>query len=133
MQVAIDETNRRRAKQLTYNQAHGIVPTTIVKEVHDLTERVKAHAAETAGELLPVKGLVPANMPRDELEGLIKELEKQMKAAAQALEFEKAALLRDQIFELREVLVLSQSGRKEMPIWEQDRVLPVADVEAGES
>jgi excinuclease ABC subunit B len=133
MQVAIDETNRRRAKQLTYNQAHGIVPTTIVKEVHDLTERVKAHAAETAGELLPVKGLVPANMPRDELEGLIKELEKQMKAAAQALEFEKAALLRDQIFELREVLVLSRSGRKEMPIWEQDRVLPVADVEAGES
>ncbi len=134
MQAAIDETNRRRAKQLAYNQAHGIVPTTIVKEVHDLTERVKARAAEAAaGEWLPVRGLVPASLPRHELEALIGELEQQMKAAAQALEFEKAALLRDQIFELREVLVLSQVGRRDVPIWEQDRVRPVADVDVDEA
>ncbi len=95
MRRAIDETNRRRAKQIAYNRAHGIEPRSIVKAVHDLTERVRKVAEERAPYV------VGREMPTDEMARLIKELEKQMKAAAAELEFEKAALLRDQIFELR--------------------------------
>ncbi len=120
MQAAIDETNRRRAKQIAYNEAHGIEPQSIVKAVHDLTERVKTQTAAAAG--IPTA----AELPGDELERLIRQLEDQMKAAAAELEFEKAALLRDQIFELREILALQRTGRREVPIWEQDRLIPVA-------
>jgi excinuclease ABC subunit B len=122
MQKAIDETNRRRAKQLAYNEKHGIVPTSIVKEVHDLTERVRASVATTATTEL-------GRLPKTEIERMIKELEKQMKTAAQNLEFEKAALLRDQIFELRDTLVVQGMGRRDVPIWEQDRILPIPDDE----
>jgi excinuclease ABC subunit B len=96
MRRAIDETTRRRAKQVAYNQAHGIEPRSIVKEIRDLTERVR----KVAEERTPYT--VGAQMPKHELAHLIKELEKQMKAAAAELEFEKAAVLRDQIFELRQ-------------------------------
>jgi excinuclease ABC subunit B len=75
---------------------------------------------------------ITRDMSNKELERLIKELEAQMKQAAANLEFEKAALLRDQVFEMREVLVLRQTGRRDVPIWEQDRVLPVADIEPGD-
>jgi len=98
MRRAIDETNRRRAIQMKHNEEHGIVPASIVKSVHDLTERLHV-MAEERGEYR----VTPAQLPKDELERLLKELEKQMKAAAQQLEFEKAALLRDQIIELRTV------------------------------
>jgi excinuclease ABC subunit B len=130
MQAAIDETNRRRAKQIAYNQEHGIVPTSIVKEVYDLTERVRAAAVEAGGDLALSK-----EIPANELRRVIDELEKQMKAAAQDLEFEKAALLRDQIFELREIVALRETGRSDVPIWEQDRLLPVSDLDdaAGDS
>jgi excinuclease ABC subunit B len=130
MRAAIDETNRRRAKQVAYNQEHGIVPTSIVKEVYDLTERVRAAAVEAGGDLALSK-----EIPANELRRVIDELEKQMKAAAQDLEFEKAALLRDQIFELREIVALRETGRSDVPIWEQDRLLPVSDLDdaAGDS
>ena len=111
MKRAIDETNRRRAKQVAYNQAHGIEPRSIVKEVRDLTDRVRKVAEERTAYV------VSPEMPKDELARLIKELEKQMKAAAAELEFEKAAVLRDQIFELRQQM-------KEMdtrPEWEKIR------------
>ena len=127
MQAAIDETNRRRAKQIAYNEAHGIVPTSIVKEIHDLTDRVRAQAAEAARA-----PTLPERLPAHELEHLIRELEKQMKQAAQNLEFEKAALIRDQIFELRELLVLQKTGRGDVPIWEQDRLVPLADEDFSE-
>ncbi|GAB4477543.1 MAG: excinuclease ABC subunit UvrB [Anaerolineae bacterium] len=123
MQAAIDETNRRRAKQIAYNEAHGIEPQSIVKAVHDLTERVRTQTAAAAG--IPTA----AELPGDELERLIGQLEDQMKAAAAELEFEKAALLRDQIFELREILTLQRTGRREVPIWEQDRLIPVAGID----
>jgi excinuclease ABC subunit B len=96
MKHAIDETNRRRAKQIAYNQAHGIEPRSIVKEVRDLTDRVR----KVAEERTPY--VVSREMPKDELARLIKELEKQMKASAAELEFERAAVLRDQISELRQ-------------------------------
>jgi excinuclease ABC subunit B len=121
MQKAIDETNRRRAKQIAHNEKHGIVPTSIVKQVHDLTERVKSTTAFAGDEHQPHE------MPAAELDRVIRELEKQMKEAAKALEFEKAALLRDQMTELKGVLALQQAGAKNAPIWEQDRVLAAVE------
>jgi len=97
MQKAIDETNRRRAIQMEYNLKHNIVPASIVKEVRDITERVKAIAESK--EQYRADGTV--NLSKDEIFRMIKDLESQMKQAAKALEFEKAAVLRDQIAELR--------------------------------
>jgi len=121
MRRAIDETNRRRRIQLQYNEQHGIEPKSIVKEVHDLTERVRVLAEEkpvyqVEGDQKVVVSRI-GELPKDEVARLIKELEKQMKAAAQALEFEKAAVLRDQIIELRRALMEGD----ESPIWGQFR------------
>jgi excinuclease ABC subunit B len=112
MQRAIEETNRRRQVQNAYNEEHGIVPETIVKEVYDLTDRVRAVAEERA------EYQVGQTLPKHELTRLIKELEKQMKQAAEGLEFEKAALLRDQIFELRQNLA---DEEEDLPEWERVR------------
>ncbi len=102
MKRAIEETNRRRAIQEAYNIEHNITPKSIVKQVRDLTDRVKAQITE---EYIPADGEISAaSLPKDELHRMIKELENEMKAAAKALEFEKAALLRDQIVELKQVL-----------------------------
>jgi excinuclease ABC subunit B len=114
MKRAIDETNRRRSIQTAYNVEYSIEPRSIVKEVRDLTDRVRAVAEERA------EYRVPAAIPKPELARLIKELEKQMKAAAQALEFEKAALLRDQIFDLRRELA---DMEEDVPEWERVRKL----------
>ncbi len=124
MRAAIEETNRRRAKQIAYNEANGIVPTSIIKAIHDLTERVRAEAAEQVGALEALEGL-----PGDELEHVIRKLEEQMKQAAANLEFEKAAVLRDQVYELRELHMLQTTGRRDVPIWEQDRLMPVAEID----
>jgi excinuclease ABC subunit B len=102
MKGAMDETNRRRAVQQQHNEEHGIIPASIVKEVRDLTDRVKAMVAEE--DSVNVDAVNLATLPKDELNRLIKELEKEMRAAAQALEFEKAAVLRDQILDLRGAL-----------------------------
>jgi excinuclease ABC subunit B len=98
MRRAIDETDRRRRIQRAYNDEHGITPQGIRKAVHDITERVKA-IAETRAPYV-----VNGDMPKDDLLRLIKDLESQMKAAARNLEFEKAALLRDQVVDLRKVI-----------------------------
>jgi excinuclease ABC subunit B len=117
MKSAIDETNRRRAIQEKYNEEHGIVPATIVKGVRDLTERIRA--AAVAEERAEYQAIPPARLPKAELAKLIKQMEKEMKEAAQALEFEKAALLRDQIFELREAL----ADKENAPAWERAKYL----------
>ena len=98
MQKAIDETNRRRAIQESYNLDHGITPQGISKAIHDITERVNATVKKE--EFINSEG----DLPREELVKLISDLQLQMKKAAQRLEFEKAALLRDQIVDLRKVL-----------------------------
>ena len=98
MKRAIDETERRRALQEAYNREHGITPQGIRKDVRDITERVKA-VAEAATPYI-----THDDIPKDDLTRLIKDLETQMKAASRELEFEKAALLRDQIIDLRKVL-----------------------------
>jgi len=98
MQKAIDETNRRRAIQESYNLDHGITPQGISKTIHDITERVNATVKKE--EFINSEG----DLPREELVKLISDLQLQMKKAAKRLEFEKAALLRDQIVDLRKVL-----------------------------
>jgi excinuclease ABC subunit B len=107
MKTAIDETDRRRKKQRDYNEANGIVPVSIVKTVRDITERLRggAHAVAEGGAAYSVDRKSNSGMPRSELQRLINELEKQMKQSAKDLEFEKAAALRDQIFELKAILV----------------------------
>ncbi|MBA7483146.1 MAG: excinuclease ABC subunit UvrB [Dehalococcoidia bacterium] len=95
MQAAIDETQRRRQIQEAYNIEHGITPQGIRKAIRDITERVKMVAEARA----PYTAEAPAT--KEDVIRLIKELETQMKAAARGLEFEKAALLRDRIIELR--------------------------------
>ncbi len=102
MQRAIDETNRRREVQMAYNEEHGIEPASIVKSVRDLTERVRARMQEEE----EVEALAPEQLPKEDLQQLINALEKQMKEAARALEFEKAAVLRDQVLELKRALAL---------------------------
>jgi excinuclease ABC subunit B len=98
MQAAIDETQRRRQIQEAYNKEHGITPQGIRKAIKDITERVRVAAEARAT-------YVVAPIAKEDIARLIKELEGQMKTAARNLEFEKAALLRDRIIELRKNLV----------------------------
>ncbi|MCB8967122.1 MAG: excinuclease ABC subunit UvrB [Ardenticatenaceae bacterium] len=132
MRAALDETNRRREKQMAYNKEHGIEPRSIMKSVRDLTyEIAEHHAEEEALAVAERKGkyTTTAELPKDELHKMVKELEKQMKQAAQNLEFEKAALLRDQIVELRQILVLKEAGgNADMPEWEKMRLLDEAGI-----
>ncbi len=95
MRSAIDETERRRAKQDAYNRENGIVPKTIVKQVRDL---VDLSHGESEGEHA---ARLKANMTKRELDQAIDKLEKEMKEASKRLEFEYAAILRDRIIELR--------------------------------
>jgi excinuclease ABC subunit B len=99
MQFAMDETSRRRDIQRAHNDANSIIPTSIVKEVKDITTRIR-QVAETKTPYV-----TPAALPKNDLVRLVKDLERQMKTAARDLEFEKAALLRDQVVDLRKVLV----------------------------
>lgn len=117
MKRAIDETNRRRAKQIAYNQQHGIEPVSIVKAVRDLTDQITVHsAAETKAEY-HVSSAV--KMENRELRNLVAQLEAQMKEAAKNLEFEKAAVLRDEIFELRGIL----AEETNLKPWEKVKLL----------
>jgi excinuclease ABC subunit B len=125
MQFAIDETNRRRAKQDKYNQEHGIEPQSIVKAIKDLTDEMAAARAKAEPEMMVAEERAAYNvtgaMPPHELEHLVEQLEKQMKAAAAELEFEKAAAYRDQISELREQLRLIEEAADPRPAWEKIR------------
>jgi excinuclease ABC subunit B len=104
MQEAIDETSRRRKVQVDYNREHGITPQGIRKAVRDITERVKAAAvAEKKAEYIVGE---PAS--REDIARLVRDLEKEMKQAARAMEFEKAALIRDRIIELRKEMVIEE-------------------------
>ncbi len=101
MRNAIEETDRRRKKQQAYNQAHNIEPHTVIKQVRDLTARL-AGQRQIAERAAPYKSAL--ELPKHELSRLIDDLQIQMKEAAQALEFERAAALRDQILDLRQRL-----------------------------
>ncbi len=106
MAAAINETDRRRVKQEAFNLENGIEPQQIVKDIQDITDRLRSVEGEDKVETATLdEGLL--GLPADELEKMIEELEKEMQKAAQALEFEKAAALRDQVFDLRSSLLVA--------------------------
>ena len=117
MKRAIDETNRRRAKQVKYNEENHIVPISIHKAIHDITEELTAKAvAEPRGEY---RVKIVGGVPRNELRQIVFEVEKQMKEAAKNLEFERAAALRDELYELKNLLAEDESLKP----WERIKLL----------
>ena len=111
MQVAIDETDRRRAVQVAYNTEHGIEPTTIVKGIHDLNERLRSVAESTivySSERAAAGGPFE-EADRKKVEALVTRMEAEMRQAAKELEFERAAALRDEIQNIR-LRVLEQDA-----------------------
>jgi len=100
MKKAISETNRRRKIQRDYNEAHGITPTTIIKTIHDLMEGTKV--AEGTTEYKTVKEI--NKMSAEDVRRVISALEEEMKDCARALQYERAAELRDRIMELKNSL-----------------------------
>ncbi|NLB72305.1 MAG: excinuclease ABC subunit UvrB [Chloroflexi bacterium] len=117
MKRAIDETNRRRKIQDEYNEKHNISPVGITKAVHDITERLMNVSPEDKKEKTARE--LAANMQKRELERMIKEMENQMRAAAKELEFERAAMLRDQVYELKAILVEDSN----LPPWKKQVLL----------
>ena len=113
MKRAIDETNRRRAKQIAYNTERGVDPQPLRKKISDITELIAKESEDTsillAGKKItaPDIGLeiaIGASLPRQELMALIGSLTDQMQAAAADLQFELAARLRDEIKDLKREL-----------------------------
>ena len=100
MRVAIEETERRRQIQQTYNEEHGITPTTIKKAVRDLIAISKAVEEKDARFKKD-----PESMDVKELNKLVKELEKKMRQAAVELNFEEAARLRDRMMDIKKILL----------------------------
>lgn len=98
MAKAIDETNRRRAKQLAYNTRHHITPKTIIKNIKSIIEELKSEHQKTVSELIRVD-----LGSKQSLEKIVKQKEKQMSEAVKILDFETAAILRDEIVELKKI------------------------------
>jgi excinuclease ABC subunit B len=117
MKLAIDETNRRRAIQEAYNREHHIEPASVVKSVRDLTDRLARDVGVEEGEA-GLRGKA-GKLEQKELARMISELENQMKAAAKELAFERAAMLRDQVYELRNML----ADESDLPPWKKVRLL----------
>src|SRR5512136_3011813 len=118
MRRAIDETSRRRAKQVRFNQEHGITPVSIHKAIRDMTDQMSPQAvSEMKGEYKTGKHKDVTT--RSELQKVISEMEKQMKEAAKNLEFERAAALRDEMFELRSILADDETLKP----WERLKLL----------
>ena len=123
MKRAINETSRRRAKQVKFNQEHGITPVSIHKAIRDLTDQLAPQAvAELRGETKAAGKRAEASS-RAELKKVIVELEKQMKEAARNLEFERAAALRDEMYDLKTVLADDESLKP----WERIKLLAGED------
>jgi len=114
MQQAINETNRRRSLQMAYNQEHGITPESIVKAIDDVLSSIYErdyYTVPTEPEVEPIE-----YVPRDQIPGLLAQWEKEMRAAAKKLEFERAAELRDKIRALeRRRLGIVEEKRSRFP------------------
>ncbi|HXR27484.1 MAG TPA: excinuclease ABC subunit UvrB [Candidatus Baltobacteraceae bacterium] len=101
MRVAIDETNRRRGIQEAFNREHGIEPATIIKEIHDINDRLRA-VADRPGSYASGEGSGDlSELSREQIAQYVAQLEAHMREAARNLEFERAAALRDQVQEIR--------------------------------
>ncbi len=107
MRQAMDETNRRRALQEAYNREHGIEPEGIRKAIRDITETLREAAEPRAAYT------TRRDLPREELARAIKQLDRDMKQAARNLEFERAALLRDEITDLKQVMALQEAAERD--------------------
>lgn len=103
LERAISETNRRRVLQTTYNKKHGITPRSIIKNIKDITDQLKSEHSRAVGDLLRIDEDLYAKNPKK----FIKEKERQMAEAAKELDFETAAILRDEIERLNGI-----SGKK---------------------
>lgn len=123
MSRALEETNRRRKKQQDYNTLHGISPVSIHKEIHDITSRLTAGSMVAEKKATYETGKHPLLMPRNEFNRVITEMESQMKALARDLEFEQAAALRDEIYDLKRMY----TEMEDLPPWEKAKIM------AGES
>ena len=99
MKGALRETARRRKLQMVFNQKHGIVPQTIVKEIHDIKEQIEEAKVKEIKQLKEF-------LPKEEVPDIIRALEEEMQVASTALEFEKAAEIRDRIKELKKAFGL---------------------------
>jgi excinuclease ABC subunit B len=119
MKTAIDETNRRRKKQMDYNKANGIEPFTVVKAVHDLTERLSASSVIAEAKGRYSAGEEKPRMPINDVKRMILELEKQMKQAASELQFEQAAVIRDRLIDLKAYL----AEESDLPPWKKARLM----------
>ncbi|WP_298595897.1 excinuclease ABC subunit UvrB [Zoogloea sp.] len=101
MKAAIDETERRRAKQLAFNAANGITPKSVTKRIKDIIDGVYDASADNAGGVAAEAGADYATLDEKALAKTIRQLEKEMQEHARNLEFEKAAAARDKLFRLR--------------------------------
>jgi len=121
MAGAIDETNRRREKQIAYNKEHGIDPTPLRKRIGDITEMLAREDIDTeellstgyrTGKPAPTVGApnISPDLPTSELASLVQELTEQMHAAAGELQFELAARLRDEIADVKKELRKAESA-----------------------
>ena len=120
MQVAIDETNRRRAKQIAYNAARGIDPQPLRKKIADITDLIAREDADSeeflahaslSGKQSVAGGVGSRSVPAKDLADLIEQLSTQMHTAASELQFELAARLRDEVSELKkELRQMTQAG-----------------------
>ena len=119
MKKAMDETLRRREKQIAYNEAHGITPRTIIKQVKDLIDGVYSEKSGQEAERLEQAALQKAkveDMSEKDIAKAIKQLEKQMMEHARNLEFEKAARVRDQLAILKEQAFGAPGGDHVVPL-----------------
>ncbi len=123
MRKAIDETDRRREKQDAFNKKHGFKPFSVVKEIYDITSRLSESASIGDRQVDYEAGEAVTKLPHNELKRIIAETEGRMKTAAQALEFERAAVLRDQIYELRRML----ADDSNLPPWKKVAILTGED------
>tara|TARA_A100001037_G_scaffold251263_1_gene234668 strand:+ start:1 stop:1005 length:1005 start_codon:yes stop_codon:yes gene_type:complete len=112
MRHAIDETNRRRSIQSDYNSKHNIKPTSIVKSIRDITDQLAAKQTDDTAERIETI----QDMTSDEIISVISETETNMYKAADDMEFEKAALLRDTLYDLRKILTDKISSNPEIDL-----------------
>lgn len=111
LEAAVSETNRRRALQIKYNEAHGITPTTIAKEIKSITDQMRTEHDETVDTLLKVDMDLFLKNPK----GVLKEKRQQMEEAVSILDFETAAIIRDEIKVLEEKLKVKKVKKTQAP------------------
>jgi excinuclease ABC subunit B len=110
MRQALDETDRRRTRQLAYNQEHGITPASVQKAIYSLQVQEKDVQADA------VELLAGAGLPREDLLAIVRDLEKEMKRLSRELAFEDAARVRDRIIALRKRLAGEDAGEDDADV-----------------